>query len=188
MLTGTHEESPERPLRRYWPHEFTKRRRFNSQAENRPYLEWLSVESFDDSEEENDDSDHSIDVEDDASEWISDQPTYDEEEDGANNQSNVRRFMKGVAGEEDTLSYPDQVEVVASFCEQDCNKGVKTNTVGRDTKSVVLLHDRTTSAASKSGTFHVKQGHRCLPYLGPLTAQQLREELSKKVVYILSSH
>jgi hypothetical protein len=183
MLTDTDEESPQLRLRRYWPHEFTKRRKFDRQAENGPYLEWLSVvESFDDSDEDNHDSNHSSDVEDEASEWISDQPTYDEEEDEPSNQSSVRRFMKGLAGEENTLSYPDQIEVVASFCEQARNKSVETNTMGRGTKSVAILDDRTTSATNRSDTFPVKQRHQCQPYLGPLTAQQLREELSKKVV------
>jgi hypothetical protein len=179
MLTDTHEESPERPLRRYWPHEFTKRRKFDRQAENTPYLEWLSgfFESFDDSDGDNDDSDHSSKIEDEASEWISNHPTYDEEEDEASNVSNVRRFMFGLDGEEDP-----QFEVVASFCERACNKRVATDTVGRDTKSVALLDDRTTSATNRSGTFPVKQGDQRWPYLGPLTAQQLREKLSKKVV------
>jgi len=165
-LTDTHEA-----LRRYWPQEFTKRRKFDLQAENRPYLEWLSelFESFDDCDEDNDDSDHSSEV---------------EEEDEASNQSIVRRFMIGM--DEDNLSYPDQLEVVASFCEQACNKGVRPNKVRRGT--VALLDDSTTSAVSKSDTFPMKQGHRCRPYPGPMTAQQLREELSNEVILILSSH
>jgi hypothetical protein len=144
---------------------------------------------LDDNDEDDDDdeSDHSSDDEDEASEWISDQPTYGEKEDEASNQSNVRRFMKGL-GEKDTLSYPDQIEVVVSFCEQACNKVVETDNVGRDTKSVALLDDRTRGATNRSDTFPVKQGQQSRQYMGPLTAQQLREELSKKVIQILSSH
>jgi hypothetical protein len=190
MLTDTHEDPPQWSLRRYWPQEFTKCRKFNRQAENTPYLKWLSdvSESFDDHDEDNDDSDQSNDIDDEASKWISDQPTFVEEEGEASSQSIVSRFMKGTVRGEATIQYPDQIEVVTSFCEQACNKGVETNKVRRDTNSVALLDDSTTSAARKNDTFSMEQGHRCRPYPVLLTAQQLREELSKEVILVLSSH
>jgi hypothetical protein len=75
--------------------------------------------------------------------------------------------MKGMIGDEDTLQDADQVERVAGFCEQPSTR--------ESEKHVVLLDYR-----SNSGTIKEKPGHSRL-YQGPLTSQQLREELSKQV-------
>ena len=51
ILTDTNEEFPHQPLPCYWHQEFRKRRRFNRQAENQPYIEWLQA-IFNDGDED----------------------------------------------------------------------------------------------------------------------------------------
>jgi hypothetical protein len=96
--------------------------------------------------------------------------------------SKVRLFMRGLSGEEDNLHYLDQVEEVASICEQANLEDTMTKT-GQDGKHVALLDDR-----NIRGTILVNKGPSppgdCRPYLGPLTAQRLGEELSRKVAQI----
>jgi hypothetical protein len=94
--------------------------------------------------------------------------------------SKVRLFMTGFSGEEDDLHHRDQVEEVASICEQwTREKGVVTKT-GKHAKHVALLDDR-----NSRGNFLTNKGISpsgdCRPYLGPLTSEHLAKELSRKV-------
>ena len=180
MPTYTQEEFPRQLLPCYWPQEFTKRRQFDRQAENQPYLEFLKT-SFDDCDEDGD-FDYSSDGEDGPSESIIEDSSDDKEVEACSQHTNVRLFMKGITGNGDNMQYRDQVEQVASFCEQAKFREVDTETTAKDRKGVALLDDR-----NNSGTIPNKQEH-CRPYLGPLTSQQLREALSRKVVQIFSSH
>jgi TPP-dependent indolepyruvate ferredoxin oxidoreductase alpha subunit len=74
--------------------------------------------------------------------------------------------MKGAIGDEDALQYLDQVEQVAGFCEQ-------ANFI-ESQEPAALLDD------NYGNTILKKQRHY-RPCQGPLTAQRLREELSKEV-------
>lgn len=188
MLTEANlvNEFPPRSLVRSWPQLFTTRRQFDRQAENQPYLEWLT-NRFGDGYDDNEDSDQASDDEDETSEMSS------KEEDGVEvcNQgtvgskeevtvrdpaSPVRRFMEGMVGNEDLLPYRDQVEVVSTFCEQAGYKECETQSPSKDKKVVALLDER-----NNSGALPTTRGNS-RTYLGPLTAQQLKDALSKKVV------
>lgn len=178
MRTDTREEFPHRPLRRSWPQEFITRRKFNRQAENQPYIEFLQT-PFCDSDEDEDDGDDDVGDDDCSGEDEDEVGGHGDKSENIN--ENVRRFMRGMTGDEDTLQYRDQVEQVASFCEQESLE-VETRTTGRNRKVVALLDDR-----NDRGTIVMKQGD-CRPYLGPLTSQELGKELSKPVAQILFSH
>jgi len=165
----------------YWPLEFTKRRRFDRQAENQPYIEWLQTHYDDGDEEEEEDVDGSNENEDevdghrDKIENKDENRNDNKDPEACNGNSNVRIFMRGMDGDEDALQYFDQVKQVAGFCKQASFWNLETGTTSKNRKSVALLDDR-----NDGGTILVKQGH-CRPYLGPLTPQQLDEELSRKV-------
>jgi len=176
MRTDTHEEFPHRSLRRCWPREFTTRRKFNRQAENQPYIEFLQTSFCDGDEDEDED-----DVGDDECSGEDEDEVSGHRDRSENKDENVRRFMRGMTGDEDTLQYRDQVEQVASFCEQ-ASLEVETRTTSKNRKVVALLDDR-----NYHGTIVVKQGD-CRPYRGPLTSQELGKELSKPVAQILFSH
>jgi hypothetical protein len=85
-----------------------------------------------------------------------------------NGHSAVRTFMKGMVGDEDRLQYRDQVELVATFCEQP--------TFRESGKCVALLDDRNDGGI----VFEEKQG--------PLDSVQLRGKLSTKVAISLCSN
>jgi hypothetical protein len=87
---------------------------------------------------------------------------------------NVRVFMKGMLGDEDTLPFRDQVEKVARFCEQESME-LDLRSLVKNRKTVALLDDR-----NDGGTICAREGH-CRPYLGPLDPQRLRKELSRQV-------
>jgi hypothetical protein len=160
---------PHQSLRRSWPQEFSsKRRLFSRQAENQPYIEWLQAvqASLDDGEEDGDENNEEDDFVDSNENEVHRQGDKSKRRD-ENRNNNVRIFMKGTIGDEDTLHYPDQVERVAGFCEQPSIK--------ESEKHLVLLDDR-----SNSDTIEEKPGHSRL-HQRPLTSQQLREELSKQV-------
>jgi hypothetical protein len=196
MLTGKREEFPHQFLPCYWPLEFTKRRRFNRQAENQTYIEWLQTKYNDgdddgdeeEEEEEKEDVDGSSENEDkvdghrDKIENKDENRNDDRDPEACNGHSNVEIFMIGMDGDENTLQYGDQVEQVAGFYKQASFTDLETRTTGKTRKSVALLDDRNDGGANP-----VKQGH-CRPYLGPLTSQQLGKELSRKVAQISSSH
>jgi hypothetical protein len=188
MLTGTNEDSPPRSLCRSWPLErFKIRRKFDREAENQPYIEWLQ-DSFDKGDENSEDDEDEDDDDGDDASTEENNPEDDVDELGdqvelkcANESEDkkteaftrlniLRRFMKGMPEDEDRLSR-DQVDVVSGFYEQGTSKE-------EAEKPVALLDDR-----KYGGTITVKRKHR-RPYLGPLTSQQLRDELSKKVTVI----
>jgi hypothetical protein len=79
--------------------------------------------------------------------------------------------MKGMTGDEESLPYRDQVDVVAGFAEQATSREIE--------KVVALLDDR-----NSAGTIPVRR-RRSRPNWGPLTAKQLHEELSKQVRILL---
>jgi hypothetical protein len=95
-----------------------------------------------------------------------------------NRYGNVRLFMTGATGDEDTLQYKDQVRQVATFCE----RSSKERDSGIGATSMALLDDRNSRGAivQKQGDFR--------PYRGPLTTSELCKELSKKVVQIMFSY
>jgi hypothetical protein len=174
---------PHQDLRCSWPVKFTKRRKFVLRNENQPfidYIKWLQA-SFDNAgyEEEGDDNDCGDDgdeLSDDADVVDGHEGTGESQDENQIDGKNVgacdelgivRRFMKGIEGEEDLLQYPDQVEQVASFCEQ--------ATFGGYQEHVALLDDRSDSIA----TLGKQRQYR--PNRGPLTVEQLRKELSKEV-------
>jgi hypothetical protein len=192
-----------------WPPLFAERRQFSREAENETYIEFLQTSWFsgeeheEDEEEEEEEGEEGEEGEDDEEEVSSeqgnkvegdknkrrnkDQNTNDDK--GAkvcSGPSKVRLFMRGLSGEEDNLHYLDQVEEVASICEQANLEDTMTKT-GQDGKHVALLDDR-----NIRGTILVNKGPSppgdCRPYLGPLTAQRLGEELSRKVAQISFWH
>ena len=189
MPTEPHDDSSSQFLRCAWPTEFTKRRNFSRDAENEPYLRWLQTD-FDDGVEDEDEGNLSSEYEDDdfSNESEGEIEGYREkseyqgplgracnnhENETCDRNKNVRLFMKGRMGEEESLPYSDQVEEVARFCEQ---ASLESETKpGQDRKLVALLDDRNIGSRADA-----MEGH-CRPYLGPLTAQQLYQELSKKV-------
>jgi hypothetical protein len=193
MVTESPHESSHQALRRYWPQEFTKRRVFNRQDENRPYIEYIKSLQvlFDNAneDEEEDGEDDDTEDRDESSENVDEDEDEDGDEDevdkhGGMNEiqdenridakdvtsctkhGTVKLFMKGVEGEEDALQYLDQVEQVASFCAPQSFKDLA--------KHVALLND-------SNGIAIPGKMRECGPYQGPLTAQQLRDELSKEV-------
>jgi hypothetical protein len=171
MLTEYPHASPRQALRCHWPQEFTKRRNFSRQAENQPYIEWLQAVFDYGDEGEGEDEDEN---EDEAESEGEDESDDEEEADGAgpgDGLGNVRLFMKGMEGDEDALEYRDQVEHVSRFCEQ--------ASLSESEQRVALLDDRNDGGSSLDKHFKT--------YQGPLTPQQLREELSKKVSHILCS-
>jgi hypothetical protein len=181
MQSETHEEFPRQFLPCYWPREFTKRRQFNRQAENQPYIEFLQAQYDDGDDDEEDDAYGSSGDEDEVdghrgkTENKDENRNDDKDAEACNGRNNVRLFMTGMDGDEDALQYCDQVEQVAGFCKQASSRDLETGTTGKNRKSVALLDDR-----NDAGTILVKQGH-CRPYLGPLTSQQLGKELNRKV-------
>lgn len=182
-----------------WPALFEERRIFCRAAENQPCIEWLQTPSFvgeeDEAEDEDDVSSEDNDDDDDVSsehgqkvggdgndtENKDENRNDDKDAETCNGHSKVRLFMAAMTGDEDTLHYRNQVEEVASVCEQASLGELETET-GQDGKHVALLDDR-----NILGIFMVNKGLStppagyCRPYLGPLTAKRLGEELSRKV-------
>ena len=85
-----------------------------------------------------------------------------------NSRSDIRKFMEGFIGDEETLPYPDQVEKVAGFCERGSSAESK--------RHVALLND------TNDGGNGPKKRPCCRPYKGPLSSQKFRDELAKKVL------
>lgn len=200
MPTETHSIFPLQYLPCCWPLEFTKRRKFDREAENQTYIEFLQTRYDDgDDDDDNDDGDDGDDDDDvdnlsedgdevdghnrDESENKNENLNNDKDGEAYNGQSNIRLFMRGMTGDEDTLQYPDQVEQVASFSEQASRRGFETGPTGKNENRVSLLDDR----MNEGGTIFEKGGH-CRPCWSPLTAQQLRGALSRKVAQIPCSH
>lgn len=192
MLTEPNEKFPQ------WPTLFEGRRKFSREAENQSYIKFLQTQLFDGEEDEEEDDISSEDDDDVSSEHVNkiggegnnrenkDKNQNDNKDaETYNGPSKVRLFMTGMTGDEDTLHYRDQVEEVASICEQ-ANLGELGTKTRRDRKHVALLDDR-----NILGTIFMNKGLSpsgdCRPYLGPLTAQRLGEELTKKVVPTLES-
>jgi hypothetical protein len=183
-MTETNEGSPHRSLCRSWPlQDFNKHRTFDREAENQPYIDWLQ-DSFDKGVENSEDDEDDEDEDDDAStegndlrdevdgqgdeiEMKDENVSEDRKTDAYGQLGIVRRFMEGMPGDEDRLSR-DQVDVVSGFHERGTTRE-------ESEKFVALLDER-----KHDGNVLVKRKHR-RRYLGPLTSQQLRRELSKKV-------
>lgn len=91
-------------------------------------------------------------------------------EETCNRRSIARVFMKGMTGDEESLPYRDQVDVVVGFAKQATSREIE--------KVVALLDDR-----NSAGTISVRR-RRSRPNWGPLTAKQLYEELSKQVIIL----
>lgn len=188
MPTEPQGELRYRSLRCYWPQKFAKRREFSRQSENQPYIEFLQIRKFygeedeDTSGEEDEDEDDDVPCEDEnEAEGQSDRTENNrnghKDVEVRNGDSNVRLFMTGMTGDDDTLQYLDQVELVASFVEQTRLRELEIKPV-RDTdpERVVLLDDR-----NIGDNVREKKGY-CRPYHGPMTPQELHAELSKKVL------
>ena len=188
MSTNKHDGPPHEYLRCCWPLEFTTRRKFNKHAENDTYIQWLKAdfdnggEDVDEVEVDGDNNDvDGSNGNDDPITVLSDKSEYQAENandaidaEAFNVYRNVRAFMKGMLGDEDTLPYRDQVENVARFCEQESME-LDPRSLGENRKIVALLDDR-----NDGGIICAREGH-CRPYLGPLDPQQLRKELSRQV-------
>jgi len=152
-----------------WPQLFTSRRQLNNRSrrtENVPFIEYLitPVEEAEagDNNEGDDDEDNGDNMDDEEDPEI-DCGEY-EDDDSDKDQSNVRRFMVG----DENLMSRDQVDLVASFCE---SAGVEP-----DGKPSAMLDERC------RGSIITEKRGLPRPYLGPLTSQQLRERLSRKVI------
>lgn len=134
-------------------------------------------ESEDDSEEDEDEEDEDEEGGGEEENQYSDEKKEQEEKqshetsdnnaEAWNSRSAVRKFMEGFIGEEKTLPYPDQVEKVVGFCEQESYTESK--------KHVALLND-----TNDGGTGPKKRPY-CRPYKGPLTSQKFLHELKKQV-------
>ncbi|PVH77592.1 hypothetical protein DL98DRAFT_266334 [Cadophora sp. DSE1049] len=177
MSTKLPEGIPRQHWHCSWPQLFTARRPFNHRSretENLPFIEYLvkpSEEADEDDGEEygsNEDggNEDEIDDEDD----VPSDEDEDEDAESCSEQSDVRRFMIGMVGEVDRLMSRDQLDLVASFCEES-----KTETnESEKRKPVALLDER-----CMDGTMSDKRGFY-RPYPGPLTCQELRERLGRK--------
>jgi hypothetical protein len=189
MATKTPKDFSHESLRCSWPIDFTKRRKFNRDSENQPYIEYLEQrrylgeEDVDDDEEEeedeegeDDDGDSVLSEDDQPSNAPEDEIEGNEDDkldlgnitDDGHPMSNVRRFMKGMTGDEESLENYDLVDEVANFCEKGSVGGVQK-------KYVAIIDER-----NHYGTIVDKRGH-CRTNLKPLTLEQMRDKLSKKV-------
>jgi len=144
--------------------------------EDQPYIEYLKSRRYDGEEEEDDDDDDVSSEDDYYSNAPEDEVEGNQNEkqndgkstDASNPHSNVRLFMKGMTGDEDSLEDYDQVDEVASFCEARPQRALYR-------KHVALLDER-----NIGGTIVDKKGH-CRTRLKPLALQKLCDKLSKKV-------
>jgi hypothetical protein len=151
---------------RAWPQQFTERQKFTPETENKSYIEFLQAQDVDEVGEEGkgDEIGSGEDINRDGSR--ADTYIGQNGHDTIKGYSTVRLFMRGTLDENHMRQYSDQVEQVVGFCDQN---------VADPRKRAALLDDRTNGGYSFGF-----QGYR-RPYLGPLTAQQLWVELSKKV-------
>lgn len=102
----------------------------------------------------------------------------------SNGSGNVRLFMTAFLGEdgEDGDLHRDQVEEVASMCEQWTHeKGVVT-LADEHGNGVALLDDRNIpdNILTNKGDSDISPSGECRSYLGPLTAELLGTELKRK--------
>ena len=186
MSTDIHNEG-RGTWQRSWPQEFKCRRELAREGENKTYLEFLrSANKYEndrayEGEEEEEGESEEEDDEDDDGENMS-QEGYEAEEDVEKDEckveggySKIRQFMKGGIGDDQMLQYPNQIEQVAGFCDR--------NAVESEER-VALLDDRSNGSydGGDGGSLSEMQGDR-RPYLGPLTAQELAVELSRKVTH-----
>jgi hypothetical protein len=199
MSTETQEDVSHQSLRCCWPELFTKRRDFNRHTENQPYIKYCGTplfygEEHEDEDDEDDDEDGISSEDDDPLNKPEDEVeghrdtlenqdetlNDDKGSESCNRYSNIRCFMTGMIGDEDSLEDHDQVDEVASFCEQPSfrENDSKSGQKALDGKHVALLDDM-----NIGGTIVDKKGH-CRPYLEPLTWQELCEKLSKRVTQI----
>jgi hypothetical protein len=185
MPTDTRDEG-RRTWYRSWPEEFTERRKFKPEAENKPYIEFLQGHyksenegAYGGSGEEDEEGEEEEEEDQDGGGENINQNGIGADPDKSKNgydaiegYSNVRLFMKGSDDYDRMLQYPDQVEQVVVFCDRN---------VSDLSKRTVLLDDR-----NNPGCLSKTPGER-RPYLGALTAQEARAELSKKVTHLQST-
>lgn len=165
-------------LRCCWPQKFTKRRQFNRQAENQPFIEYLLTQTFDGEEDDDDVSSkledeldgHRKKLENKDEHWINDKGA-----ESCNECSNVRLFMTGMTGDEGGPKYRDQVDQVVSFCERASSTKSETER-GEDRKCLLLLDDRNIGDNTR------EKKDRGRLYHGAMTPQELLVELSKQVL------
>jgi len=86
-----------------------------------------------------------------------------------------RVFMKGITGEEQSLPYRDQVDVVVGFCEKALANTVGTKGSGPEKSRIILLDDTTHSCGI------AKTDEQRRTFRGQLTPNQLREKLGRPV-------
>jgi hypothetical protein len=164
--------------------EFTKRRKFDRQAENQAYIDFLKAD-FDDGEEVEGEGDLPSDEEEEEEEdndsggedssFESEDEAENDDPEACNRYSNVRLFMQGMARGRDKSVSLDQFTRVAEFCKL-ASLNLKTKP-GQNMKHIALLDDRNMGRSVVDGN----KGN-CRPYPGPLTTERLRQELSRKVI------
>lgn len=175
-------------FRCYWPEGFTKRRNFYQHVENQTYLDLLKTEWEDgveddgededggdedpdeQEEEEGDDEyedDDSIDGSSGDEDDINEDRNDSKEEAVSTRHSDVKMFMKGMDGDEDTLQFFDQVKQVTRFYKQAWRE-LDTGVTGKQSKAVALLDDM------------IRWGQNTADQ-GPLTSEELRQELHQPV-------
>lgn len=161
------------PWERVWPTKFSGQRACNYEVENELYLQYVDsvhpsvLESVD--EESDSDSDSDGVEDDELGNGQAEHSIQDEKIGGINNCENiVRKFMSGPNSLHQVPEY-GQIECVTEFCNLSS---------GEIDRTVALLDDRNNDPSVKT----IKGKSR--PYLGPLTADKLHDELSKQVKLI----
>jgi hypothetical protein len=204
MLTEPHEDCPQRSLRRFWPETFCSTdRKFDRQAENQPYIEWLQPQQLTDDigpqdgsgeeedEGDNDDADDLSNDEDeeskvdeqrdeDGQEEVNSQGEEDESKEVDWDGKKIAEICKGRSIVRAFMEGMIDDENLLPYCDQVevVASFAEQSTSHNIEKPVALLDDRT-----YDGTIPGKQDN-CRRYLGPLTSRQLRVELGKQVALI----
>ena len=137
-----------------------------AESEGQAYIDWLGAYV-----EYNEEAKEANEGEDKQASKIAVNISEDGHDDEPSSRSIARIFMKGMLGDEETLPYRDQVDVVADFAEQQ-------PTSTEFEKAVALLDDR-----NSVGT-HPLRCRSGRPNWGPYTPKELREELSKQVNHL----
>ncbi|KAG0645349.1 hypothetical protein D0Z07_9001 [Hyphodiscus hymeniophilus] len=180
MQTAASEQGPR------WLQLFTKRRSFPRQTENQPYIEYLEYQ-YDDGDEDEEDEDEAGEEdedEDDTSKEHEQEKQENAEQDSNENRNNekgsgaskqhshVRRFMKGMTGDDDVLLDHEQVDEVAGYCERAGTRPSESKS--SEDRKLVLVDDRHIGGAiaDKKGLYR--------PHLGPLTSRRFMEVMSTK--------
>jgi hypothetical protein len=177
------EDSPHQSLRNCWPVDFQTRRRFNRELVDERYVEWVQtqIEDSEDEEAEDDDEDGNdpcedeseVDKQTNASEKEVERPGNKRKLEACNGYGNVRLFMKGTEGDEERLQYPDQIEQVTGFCEEELRDDTRGMSRDRKARAIVIDDNGNSTVEAKQGSWKL--------YRGPLNSEELSEDLSNKV-------